>query len=440
MSMFRRTKTRAFEGVTWDEYSGAPRIPVRTGVGTQGLVNVTQDRALTHSAVWACVRLRADLISTFPVDVFRDMQINGQTVPVEMPKPPILVDTGGIEWSLMDWMWASQRDLDMSGNAIGRIVARNGIQTPYYPQGLPAVIELADPRSCSVIMHKGERMYRIDGKMYRAFEVFHERQYPISGSPVGASTLINAARSIGEYLSLQQYGLDWFAGGGIPKAWMKNTVKRLADTERDAAKRWYTDTVENGSLMVTGNDWEYNMIQAETAGMEWLEGRRFGLTEVSRFFAVPSDLIDAAISGQSVTYANITERNLQFLIMNLNAAVIRREATLTRLLPQPRYVKMNTDGLLRMSPAIRQAIMRSALETWQLTLDESRGLENRAPLTAKELERQREIYGTPKIAGAGAGPAPEPVAPADQQDPEAQPGNGDTSGDPAESDPAGAAA
>jgi len=35
----------------------------------------------------------------------------------------------------------------------------------------------------------------------------------------------------------------------------------------------YHDTIQNGDLMVTGNRLGYNMIQAEQAGMEWLEGR-----------------------------------------------------------------------------------------------------------------------------------------------------------------------
>lgn len=434
MSMFRRPARREFSGVTWDEHTGQPRVSRSAGSS----VNVTLDKAMTQSAFWACVRLRADLLSTFPVDVFRDFQVGGQMVPLEMPKPPILVDPGGREWDFIDWMWASQRDLDTAGNTIGKIVARNGISTPYYPQGLPAVIELADTRACSVIRHKGELLYRVDGKIYQPWEIFHERQYPASGTPVGLSPLMHAAKTVGELLEMQQYGLDWFSKGGIPKAWMKNTVKRLQDTERDAAKQWYTDTVENGSLMVTGNDWEYNMIQAETAGMEWINGRQFGLAEICRFLGVPADLVDAAITGQSITYANMTERNLQFLIMNLGPAVKRRERTLTRLLPQPRYVKLNTEGLLRMTPALRQTILRSQLETWQITLDETRKLDNRAPLTQGELDRMRDIYGAPKISGSSAAPAaPDP---ADEEDPDGQTAEGEQSGDQADRDSADATA
>lgn len=414
MSMWTRTARvkREFTGIEgWGAALGVS-IPSRTSLGKHGAVQVTEQKAMTHSAVWACLRLRADLMSTFPCDVFR----NFQGIALEMPKPPVMVDPGGLEWDFVDWMWASQRDLDLTGNAIGIIRERNGAKNRYYPQGLPSVIELADTRTCSVVRHKGKRLYRIDGREYQPWEVYHERQYPMSGTPVGLAPIIMMAASVGEYLSLQQYGLDWFANGGVPKAWMQNTSKRLQGPERDTAKQWYADTIQNGDLMVTGKDWEYNMIQAEQAGMEWLEGRRYGRTEICQFLGVPPEMIGAAVSGQSVTYANVTQANLQFLIMNMGAAVRRREKSLSKLLPEPRYVKLNTDALLRMDPQARQKVIRDRLETWQITNTEARELDNLPPLNAADLAEMQTIYGRPKAAGTGTvAPAGEPGA-ADEVD------------------------
>jgi HK97 family phage portal protein len=421
--MFRRApQRRDFTGLTGIMDQAGALVPARGMIGKHGAVMVNEDRGMRHSGVWAATRIRADLISTFPLDVLRDMGDRA----LEMPTAPIFYNPGGHGWTLKQWMWASQHDLDYVGNAVGLITARNGISTPYYPDGLPAEIQLQDTRVCSLIQYKGKQFWRIDGKIYDLKDVYHERQYPWSGTPIGLSPLVYAAASIGEYLSLQQYANNWFGNGGVPKAWMKNTVKRLGETERDAAKQWYHDTIQNGDLMVTGNDWEYNMIQAEQAGMEWLEGRRFGLGDIARFFGVPSDLIDAAVSGQSITYANISQRNLEFLIFHLGPAVMRREEALTNLLPQPRYVKLNTKALLRLDPISQQQLLRSQLETWQITNDESRDLDNKAPLTAAEIERMTEIYGKPKAGGAGP-PTPGEAA----SDPSLAPGGGDASAAPA---------
>jgi HK97 family phage portal protein len=417
MSMWRRQRREAptFQGVPWD---AASLIPSRSGVGRHGAVNVTQDRALAHSGVWAATRIRADLlISTMPVDVYRDVDFgNGPVATTSGSLPPILASPGGREWRRSHWMWASQHSLDMVGNAIGIIRERNGVKTPEYPDGLPSRIDLQDYRDCAVQMYKGKKTYKIAGTIYQPREIYHEMQYRLGGLPVGLSPVIYAAACIGEYLSLQQFGLDWFAGGGVPKAWMRNTAKRLQGGDRDQAKQWYSDTIRNGDLMVTGNDWEYNMIQAEQAGTEWLEGRRYGLVDIARFFAVPAEMLDAAVQGQSITYANITQRNLQFLIMNLGPAVYRREEELTLLLPAPRYVKLNTKALLRMDPETQQKVLRSQLETWQLTLAEVRDLDDRRMLDKAQIDEMEKIYGRPLIAGKAAATPPQQP----QQQPEEQ--------------------
>jgi HK97 family phage portal protein len=428
MSMWRRAytnpRTAASAGMTRRDFEGVPgaslpggglNLPPRSS-GKHGAVNVTEAKAMTHSAYFACLRLRADLVSTFPADVFRDVDLGDGPVATEMPKPPVMVDPGGVEWDFTDWMWASQRDLDSTGNAIGLIRERNAVSTRYYPEGLPSRIELFDTRGCSIINHKGSMKYRIDGRIYDPSQVYHERQYRMSGSPVGLSPLMMAAATIGEYLSMQEYGLDWFSHGGIPKAWMQNTAKRLGDEERTAAKSWYEDTVRNGDLMVTGRDWEYNMIQAETAGLEWLEGRRYGIAEVCRFLSVPPEMVHGAVSGQSVTYANVTQANLQFLIMHLAPAVIRREKNLTKLLPMPRYVKLNTDALLRMDPKTRQDVLTSQLGNWQLTLSEARKLDNRQALSTADMAEMTKIYGAPQIGKGPAAPAPDPASGTTQPD------------------------
>jgi phage portal protein BeeE len=159
--------------------------------------------------------------------------------------------------------------------------------------------------------------------------------------------------------------------------------------------------VQNGSLLVTGNDWEYDFIQAQNAGMEFIEGRKLSGADVCRYFDTPADLVDVqSSSGGSITYANITQRNVQFLIHHLGPAVVRREAALSRLLPRPRYVKLNTKALLRMDPETQQKVLRSQAESWFLTNSEVRAINDLPALTAGQRAEMVEIYGKPKASGS----------------------------------------
>lgn len=371
---------------------------------SRGAVSVTPDSSLRHSAVWASLRLRANLISTFPIDNYRD--VGG--IPVELPKPPVIVAPGGERWRYKEWMYASQFDLDRTGNTIGLITEVSAAKSALYPDGLPARIDLQAATSCTVIQRKGESRltYRIDGKEYPQEKVWHERQYVISGLPVGLSPLAYAAWSIGEYLSIQQFALDWFGGGGVPKARLKNTAKKLDPKEAGIMKDRFRATVQNGDLFVTGNDWEYDMMQGTTMGMEWIDGRKYGVTDIARFFDVPGDLIEASVSGSAVTYASITQRNLQLLIMHLGPAVVRREDNLSTLLPMPRYVKLNTDALLRMDPETRAKVLAVRLASRQLAPSEARAFENLPPFTDAQIAEIERIYGPPKAQPAAGAPTP----------------------------------
>lgn len=364
--------------------------------GFTGSVRIDPDSALRQSAVWACVRLRADHMSSLPVDVFRDMD----GIAVETNKPPILEDPGGRDWAWHDWAWASQSDLDRTGNAVGIIRERNAM-------GLPRLIELANTREVSVRSKKGVITWRIGNADYTPDKIWHERQFPVSGMILGLSPVAYAAWSIGEAMSMQEFALKWFGQGGVPRARLRNTQKTIKPQDAIDIKERWRGSVEGGDLFVTGNDWEYNLIQAAQAGMEFIEGRRMAIPDIARFFGCPADMIDGASSGGSanINYANITQKNLQFLVHNLGPAIIRRETNWTKgLLPQPRYVKLNTDALLRMDPQNREQTIRSQLESRQITVTEARAMNERPKYTpAQEIEVEKffpaHTYRAPIVPG-----------------------------------------
>lgn len=371
-------------------------IPPRPRTDRRGVVPVTSDSALRHSAVWACLRIRADLISTFPLDVFRRVQ---GARPVEVPKPPVLVDPGGERWDYQDWMYASQVDLDRAGNVLGLITERDG-------GNRPARIDLQALGDWTVreVRDTGRLKYRVKGVEYDPEQVWHERQYVVAGLPVGLSPIAYAAWSVSEYLSAQQFALDWFGGGGVPKARFKNTAKTLPPAEATAVKHRFESNIEHGGVLVTGRDWEYDPLQSQQMGQEWLEGRKFGLADIARFLGCPADLIEAAVSaGGSIRYENITSRNLDFLIMHLGPAVARREKNLSKLVAAPRFVKLNTDALLRMDPETRGRIMNDAIKHRRLTVTEAREKSDLPPLTPEQEAEFVRLFGAPRAEQPATG-------------------------------------
>ena len=388
MSLFRSAWTKRLFGI-----AGAQDLIPSRHSKTVGSVNVTNDTAMRHSAVWACLRLRANMVSTMPVDVFSKQK----SIDVPVPTPPVLVTPGGEKVGIKEWLYSTQVDLDRAGNCFGLITERNSLN-------LPSRIDLQPLNECTVLQKDGVIRYRIAGIEYPAEKVWHEKQYTLAGLPVGLSPVAYAAWSIGQYLSAQEFANEWFGTGAVPKGHFRNTqLTEIAQEAATKAKADFKTSIANNDIFVSGKDWEYLPFQAQAVGAEWLETQKYGIGDVARFFDCPGDLIDAVVSSGNITYANVTQRNLQFLIMHLAPAIVRREDALSTLLPRPRFVKLNSSAILRMDDLTRAQVDQIKINSRTLAPSEAREHENLPPFTEPQLAEFDRLFGPPKVAPVTSG-------------------------------------
>jgi HK97 family phage portal protein len=349
----------------------------------------TSDTALRHSAVWACLRLRADLVSTTPLDVFR--RVKG--VQIEMPRPPLFSEPGGPGIELEEWLYSSQMDLDRFGNTVGVITERDGL-------GKPRRIELAPMQDVSVHVRQGMLdHYRIAGTKYDPSDIWHEKQFTVPGLAVGLSPVAYAAWSLGTYLSAQEFALAWFDSDAAPAGHLRNTLKPTVDEpDAKAIKARFKNAVRDRDIFVTGRDWEYTFQQVPANTVMFLEQQQYGVADAARFFGAPGDLIGAETSTGSITYASITQRNLQLLIMNLGPVFVRREKALSRAIYGSQYAKFTTDAtVLRMDPEARSKTILAKISGRALAPSEARELDNLPPFTDEQLAEFDRLFGAPRL-------------------------------------------
>jgi HK97 family phage portal protein len=280
----------------------------------------------------------------------------------------------------LEWLYSTQVDLDRFGNCFGIITARDGL-------GFPARIELVSAESVTVRTKAGRiTSFMIDGVSYEPLQIWHEKQFTVAGVPVGLSPLAAAALTLSTSKSAQTFAADWFAGSGVPASHLKNTAQTLDGDQADAIKARFNESVTSGDVFVTGSDWDYQMLGAKASDSSFIEAQHATAADMCRFLGVPGDMVDVNEQTGSVTYANITQRNLQLLIINLGPAVTRRESALSLLLPQPRYVKLNTDAVvLRMDPTTRAELNAKLIESHQRTPSEVREKDDLPPFTPEQI-------------------------------------------------------
>lgn len=340
-----------------------------------GAVSVTQETALRNSAWWACLRIRADLISTTPIDTFR--RRDGRQV--EIPKPPLFVRPSK-GTSLIEHFYSSQFDLDRYGNSVGIITERNSF-------GLPQAVELVPMSQVSARMFGNTLVeWRIGSETFDPSVIWHEKQFTVGGLPLGLSPLAYAAWTISGYLNAQQFANDWFINGAQPSGVLRNTEKTMVADVSKVAKAEFKVATEGRDIFVTGKDWEWTPATTDAASSGFLEQQQAGLLDVCRYLGVPGDMIDAPPQGSSVTYASVTQRNLQLLVINLGPAFARREEKWSEALQgDARFMKFATDALLRMDPETRTRSMLARVAGRTLVPSEARALDNLDPYTDEQL-------------------------------------------------------
>jgi HK97 family phage portal protein len=297
--------------------------------------------------------------------------------------------------SLEEWLYSSQVELDRSGNSIGRILA-------FDAKGYPTRIQLEPTSACSVIVNNANELtgYRIRGKTYPIDQVWHEKQYTVSGLHVGLSPVAYAAYQIGEYQSVIEFASNWFGNSAVPRVSLRNTDHKLNSKDIALAEETWRASMVMGSPFVHGSDWELKFLNADQRAADWIEEQRFSIVEIARFFGVPANMIDGSVSGQSVTYTNLVGKNLDFLTLHLGPAITRRERALSKLLPRPRFVKLNADALLRLDPKTRAELVDIKLRNHSMTVTEARALENAAPLDDAQMAEVMTHF-PPKASTAG---------------------------------------
>jgi len=324
-----------------------------------------------------------------PIDVFRKSSAAGLAVSV--PTPPVLLTpdeiADGHPMFIGEWMYSGQVSLDSAGNNFGVIRATDSF-------GLPAKIELVSPDDVSLRIKGGKIVeYRIGGELTAARHIWHERQFTVAGLPIGLSPITYAAMALAGGITAQQFAIDWFVNGAVPGAILKNEEKVLDTTQADITKRRFKAAVQNGDVFVTGKDWSYNPIAAKAAESSFLEQMKYTDQELCRFMGVPGDMIDVAVDSSTINYANVTQRNLQLLVMNLGAPIKRREDALSTLAHGDRYVKLNRAAILAMDEKTRADLFKTRIEARTLTPDEARALEDQAPLSEADYAQFDRLFG-----------------------------------------------
>lgn len=357
---------------------------------------------MRHSAVWACQDLIASMMSMLQPWAF-ELPLNGvptpnpgqggtaQTTetPVKLSRQPQILNEPAGSMDIGDWLYAGTLSL-LRGDVFGAKVA-------YDPMGYPTQIELESPATTSVQQGPdGRPIYKFRGQLQQPGSVWHRSVFRGPGDLRGMSIMEVARRSIQLGLNAEEFANGFFEEGAHPSSLLMNdSTAKMSQKDATTIKEKFMAAVHNSRepAVLTGG-WKYQQIQVSPTDSQFLGTLSQSDLMVCRFHRVPPEVVAVAISGSSITYANVEQRGLDFLTYCLQRWITWWERKLGNLLPPGQYVKFDLSPLLRTDILTRWVVNYAQVTSRIMTQDEVRSGEDLPPLTDAQ---KAEINAVPQV-------------------------------------------
>jgi len=347
-------------------------------------VQVSEDNALTFSAVYAAVRIISETIASIPLNVY---QADGETRVKALGHPvqKLLAETPNSLSSSFTFREAMASNLVLHGNAYAKIELNAA--------GRPVALYPLNPDKVEVKVIDGEKVYVFDQKhTYLDYEMLHFVGLSFNGL-TGKSPLAVAREAVAIGLSAQEYGARFYSngantGGVITAPGRLNTevIKRL----KDSWNRANSGNSNAHGTAILEEGMKYEKIGLDPEAAQFLQSRKFQVNEIARIFRIPPSYL--ADLENSSTRANTEQQAIQFVRDCITPYVRRMEVELNRKLfreDEPNlYAYFTMEGLMRGDQKARYEAYATARQWGWLSVNDIRDLENLNPVEGGDIYLQ----------------------------------------------------
>lgn len=384
VSFFRRIAAAWRSLVIDPMHPRDPALAQMFGVGmtTSSGAIVTPETAMRSAAVYACVRVLTDTISTLPIHVFEK---SGKGVRDQLDDHPLSLLLSRRPYRALDtvqWRQFLMGHVALRGNAYAEIVtANNGQVTELFPMHPDRVRPFWAPDGRKAYEFQPERGPR---RILLQQEVLHLMGLSLDGLR-GLNPIEFHRETIGLALATQQYGSSSFGNGAVPKGAI--VVPGTLDPEgakslREAWERRHAGPENQGRVGILHSGMTWTNVGMTNEDAQYIEVMGFSANDIARVFRVPPHKIGIL---DRATFSNIEHQALEFVQDTVMPIVVAWETAMNTALfseaeQRTRYVKFNLDGLLRGDFKSRQEGLAIQRTHGVINADEWRAREDVSPI------------------------------------------------------------
>ncbi len=337
-------------------------------------ISVTAAKALTYTAVYACVRVLSETLAMLPWKVYERVKKGKEERP-DHYLWPILHDQVNPDMTSFEYREFQMANLQLRGNAYA-FVERMGNGKPLYLWPLRADqvrVELLEDGTLVYIWKEGEGRWS-------GSQIHHIHGLSTNGI-TGLSPIALMREAVGMGLAHEEYGARFFAQGANAGGVLRHKGE-LGTGAQKRLKRTFNQATEgllkSHKTMILEEGMEWTKVGVDPKDAQFLEGRKFQVSEIARAFRVPPHLIGDL---ENATFTNIEHQGQEFVTYSMAPWAVRWEQATQRDLFLPSegtrfFSEFLLSALLRGDSAARSAFYTAAIQGGWMSRNEVRALEN----------------------------------------------------------------
>lgn len=360
----------------WGDFFFEP-VSARTSSG----MRVSPDSALRLASVYACVRVLSETMASLPLVVYQRRADGGKDKITDHWLYRLLANRPNRFQNPFEWREMLQGHLALRGNAYNQIITNAKGE-------VVELMPLHPDRIRLELLPSGEYRYRFTDRfgtesILPRGEVWHLRGLSSDGL-MGMSPIELARESLGMALAAQDYGARFFTNDAKPTGGWIEFPGSFKDSE---AKKVFRESYQQaqsganrGKVLVLENGMKFHEVGVTNKDAQFLELRKFQITDVARLFRVPPHMIGDL---DRATFSNIEQQSLEFVMHTMTPWAERWEASIeSELLLEGDDIEVEFDfaNLMRGDAASRASYYQSGIQNGWLTRNEARIAENLNPL------------------------------------------------------------
>ncbi len=346
-------------------------------------VRVNELNALHTTAVFACVRILSETLASLPALTYKRLTSGGKERATTHPLYNLLHDEPNPEMSAFTFFETLMAHVVTWGNAYAEIewddFGRVKSLWPLLPN--QTWVERAADGSIwyHTVITRTNQLVTLP-----AWRVLHIPGLGFDGLQ-GYSVIKMQREAIGLTMAAEKYGASFFGNGARPGGVLEHPGELSEPAQQRLRNSWnemHQGLDKQHRIAILEEGLTYKQIGLPPEDSQFLETRKFQVTEIARMFRVPPHLL---ADLERATFSNIENQSIEFVVYTIRPWLIRWEQEIKRKLLSRKekrsfFVEFLVDGLLRGDVKTRSEALQIQRQNGIINADEWRELENMNPI------------------------------------------------------------